>query len=62
MAQYGNPGGELRCVPDIPTQKYEGSRGLRNDGVGLRMTESEKFKLGLSLLDMTSSLVVAVRH
>ena len=49
MAQSGNPGGELRRVSDIPTQKYEGSRGLRSDGVGLRMTESEKYKLGFKL-------------
>ena len=38
-----------RCVSDVPTQKYEGSRGLRSDGVGLRMTESEKYKLGLNI-------------
>ena len=43
VAQAGNPVGELRCVADIPTQKYEGSSGLRrSDGVGLRKTESEK--------------------
>ena len=49
MTQSGNPGGDLRCVSDIPTQKYEGSRGLRGDvGVGLRTTESEKYKLGFS--------------
>ena len=50
MAQSGNPGGELRCVSDIPTQKYEGSRGLRSDGVGLRMTELEKYKPGFMLM------------
>ena len=49
MAQYGNPGGELRRVSDIPTQKYEGWRGLRSDRVGLRMTESKKYKLRLSV-------------
>ena len=49
MAQSGNPGGELRRVSDIPTQKYEGLRGLRSDGVGLRMTETEKYKLCLML-------------
>ena len=48
MAQSGNPGSELRCVSDIPTQKYEGWRGLRSDGVGLRMTESEEYKLGFT--------------
>ena len=47
MAQSGNPGGDSRCVSNIPTQKYEGSRGLR-DGVGLRMTESEKYKVRFS--------------
>ena len=31
MAQSGNPGGDLRCVADIPTQKYEDLRGLRSD-------------------------------
>ena len=49
MAQSGNPGGELRRVSDIPTEKCEGSRGLRSDGVGLRMTETEKYKLGLKV-------------
>ena len=50
MAQSGNPGGDLRCVSDIPTQKYEGSRGLRSERVGLRTTESEKkYKLRLTL-------------
>ena len=48
MAQSGNPGGELRRVSDIPTQECEGSRGLRSDGVGLRMTETEKHKLGFT--------------
>ena len=48
MAQSGNPGGGLRHVSDIPTEKCEGSRGLRSDGVGLRMTETEKYKLGFS--------------
>ena len=38
----------MRCVSDIPTEKCAGSRGLRSDGVGLRKTESEKYKLGLS--------------
>ena len=47
MAQSGNPGGESRRVSDIPTQKCAGSRGLRSDGVGLRVTESEKYKLRL---------------
>ena len=32
----------------IPTDNCEGWRGLRSDGVGLRMTETEKYKLGLS--------------
>ena len=48
MVQSGNPAGELRCVSDIPTQKYESLRGLRSDGVGLRMTETEKYKLGFT--------------
>ena len=48
MAQSGNPGSELRCVSDIPTQKCEGWRGLRSDGVGLRMTE--KYKLGFTFI------------
>ena len=48
MAQSGNRGCELRSVSDIQTQKYEGSRGLRSDGVRLRMKESEKYKLGLN--------------
>ena len=49
MAQSGNPVGELHCVSDIPTEKCEGSRGLCDDGVGLRMTETEKYKLGLTV-------------
>ena len=44
--KYGNPVGELHCVSDIPMQKYEGSRGLSSDRVGLWMTESEKYKVG----------------
>ena len=48
MAQSGNPGSDSRFVSDVPTQKYEGSRGLRSDGVALRMTESEKYKLRLT--------------
>ena len=55
MAQSGNPGGELRCVSDIPTQKCEGLRGLRSDRVGLRMTETEKYKLGLRLVVVNPS-------
>ena len=49
MAQSGNPGGELHYVSDIPTEKHEGSRGLRSDD-GLWMTEMEKYKLGLTLI------------
>ena len=48
MTQSGNPGGELRCISDIPTQKCEGWRGLRRDGVGLRMTETEKYNPGFT--------------
>ena len=48
MAQSGNPVGDLRCISDSPTEKCEGSRGLRSDGVGLRMTETEKYKLGFT--------------
>ena len=54
MAQSGNPDGDLRCVSDIPTQKYEGWRGLRSDGVGLRRTESEKYKLGLTVIKQST--------
>ena len=57
MAQSGNPAGELCCVSDIPTEKYEDSRGLRSDGVGLRMTESEKYKLGFSVKAFNRSFV-----
>ena len=48
-SQHIRSDGELRCVSDIPTEKCEGSRSLRSDGVGLRMTETEKYKLGLSV-------------
>ena len=49
MAQSGNPGSALHRSSDILTQKCEGSGGLRSDGVGLRMTETEKYKLGLTI-------------
>ena len=53
VARSGNPDGELRCISDIPTQKYEDWRGLRGDGVGLRMMESEKYKPGFTKYSLT---------
>ena len=56
MAQSGNPGGELHYVSDIPTEG-----GLRSDGVGLQMTETE-YKLGFSHLGLTALLSICNSH
>ena len=55
MAQSGNPGGESRCISDIPTEKCVGWRGLRSDGVGLRVTQTEKYTFAAYLKDFWSN-------